>query len=91
MSGNCNNCGGEKRTPSAVPYQVLQDFKEMSTATIKRLWILIVVLSLFLVGSNIAWLYAWSSYDYISEEIIVESEDGGDANYIGNDGTIING
>jgi hypothetical protein len=92
MSKTCNNCG-ETKTPSTVPYQVLKDFKDTSTATIKRLWILIVILVLLIVGSNMAWLYAWNSYDYVSEEIIVEqdAQDGGNANYIGNDGDIING
>jgi hypothetical protein len=34
---------------------------------------------------------AWNSYDYTSEEVIIDSQDGGNANYIGNDGDIING
>lgn len=92
MKKTCNNCG-ETKTPATVPYQVLKDFKDTSTATIKRLWILIIILVLMLVGTNIAWLYAWNSYDYVSEEIIVEqdAQDGGNANYIGNDGDILNG
>ena len=42
-------------------------------------------------ASNIAWLWAWSSYDYVSEEVSVDSQDGGNANYIGHDGDINNG
>jgi hypothetical protein len=61
----------------------------------KRFVAIIVLLILLLVGSNISWLYAWMQYDYTSttEEIIVEQDakDGGNANYIGNDGDIING
>lgn len=92
MSKTCNNCG-ETKTPATVPYQVLKDFKDTSTATIKRSWILIIILVLLIVGCNMAWLYAWNSYDYVSEEIIVEqdAQDGGNANYIGNDGDILNG
>ena len=46
-----------------------------------------------LFASNAVWLYAWYQYDYSSEEIIVEqdAQDGGNANYIGNDGDIVNG
>lgn len=87
----CNNCGTENKIPATVPYQVLKDFKETSTATVKRLWILIVVLAFLLVGANMAWLYAWNSYDYVSEEIVIDSQDDGNANYIGNDGDIVNG
>ena len=57
----------------------------------KRFVALIVLLVLLLVGSNISWLYAWMQYDYTSEEVIIDSQDGGNANYIGNDGDIING
>jgi hypothetical protein len=90
MLKTCNNCG-ETKTPSTVPYQVLKDFKDTSTATIKRLWILIVILVLLIVGSNMAWLYAWNSYDYVSEEIVTVDGKDGIANYIGNDGDIVNG
>ena len=52
--------------------------------------IIIILLILLLVASNIAWLIAWNQYDYYSEEITVDSDDGGNANYIGNDGNIYN-
>ena len=64
MSKICNNCG-ETKTPATVPYQVLKDFKNTSTATIKRLWILIVILVLMLVGTNVAWLIYESQYEVV--------------------------
>jgi hypothetical protein len=53
---------------------------------------LIVAIALMF-ASNACWLWAWCQYDYYSEETIIEQDakDGGNANYIGNDGDIING
>ena len=49
-----------------------------------------IVAVCMLFASNAAWLYCWCQYDYSSDEVIVDAEDG-IANYIGNDGDIVNG
>ena len=63
--------------------------------TIKKLIIALILTILLMFASNGIWLYAWMQYDYSGtyEEIIVEqdAQDGGDTNYIGNDGEIYNG
>ena len=54
--------------------------------------IIIIILIALLAFTNGMWLYAWNQYDYISEEVTVDSGDGGgNANYIGEDGDIHNG
>lgn len=53
--------------------------------------IIIVLLAVLLALTNAIWLYAWNQYDYYSEEVTVDSDDGGNANYIGEDGNIYNG
>ena len=52
---------------------------------------ILVIVLLFV--SNMVWVYEWMSYDYVEvgEDIMIESGDRGNANYIGNDGSIING
>ena len=59
------------------------------------LWknIIITILIFLLVISNGMWLYVWNSYDYYEEVIEIDtgSDNGGDANYIGQDGDIYNG
>ena len=91
MSKTCNNCGTDKK-PSSVPYAVLEDFKETAKANSLKWFIICLVLIVLLVGSNIAWLVYENSFeDVTTEEIIVDSEDNGIANYIGNDGDIYNG
>ena len=54
--------------------------------------IIIILLIVLLVISNAMWLYAWNQYDYVYDDYTeVDSGDGGDINYIGNNGDINNG
>lgn len=54
--------------------------------TIRLQWALIVVLIVLLAGTNIYHIYEWSQFD----TIVVDSQDGGNASYIGNDGDVNN-
>lgn len=56
---------------------------------IKRLAIVLALAVVLLFASNAMWLWAWMQYDYENYEIV--SDDGGNANYIGNDGDVYNG
>lgn len=89
---NCESCKS-KNAPESVPYIVHESSMARMERQIKRGWIALIVAVFLLFASNAAWLYAWMQYDYVSEEIIVEqdAQDGGNANYIGNDGDIVNG
>ena len=66
--------------------EILHELK----ATIKRLWITVVILIVLLFGTNLAWLYYWNLPD---EEYTIrqETSDEGTNNYIGNDGDIMEG
>lgn len=66
--------------------EILHELK----ATIKRLWITVVILIVLLFGTNLAWLYYWNLPD---EEYTIsqESSDDGTNNYIGNDDDIMGG
>lgn len=54
--------------------------------TIRKQWILIVILTVLLAGTNIYHIYQWSQFD----TVVIDSGDGGNAGYIGNDGDINN-
>ena len=56
-------------------------------ASIKRLYIVIIILILLLFGSNMAWLYEWN---LPSEETTISSDNNSNANYINGEGDIIN-
>lgn len=74
-----------------VPYIVFEGTVARFERTIKRLIILITITILLLFASNAIWIYEWCQYDYST--IMVDSEDGGHANYLeaGMNGAINNG
>ena len=82
---NCESCS--KRPPEPVPYVVHESDMARQERTIKRLWILLLVMLVLLVGTNGAWIYYENSFEDIS--ITQENEDGYN-NFIGNDGDITN-
>ena len=87
---NCSNCNNEKTTPEAVPYIVHESAMARAERGAKRLWIVIILLIVLLVGTNGAWLWYESQFETVTTEITQENADGYN-NYIGNDGDIVNG
>lgn len=92
MSKTCNNCGSENMNVN-VPYVVHESAMARSERHNKRLWIVILVLIGALIASNLAWIIYANSYEDVvtTEEIVVDAEGDGVANYIGQDGNIYNG
>lgn len=74
---------------SAVPYIVHEGILVRMERQIKRLWVALIVAIIALVACNLAYLWYLNQYDFVSYEI--SSADGGNANYIGQDGDIYNG
>ena len=64
--------------------EILHELK----ATIKRLWITVVILIVLLFGTNLAWLYYWN---LPCEETTISSDNNSNANYINGEGDITNG
>lgn len=61
--------------------------------TIKRLWILVILLTVLLVGTNCAWLWYESQFQYVettTESYNADASDGGTAIANG-DGVVNNG
>ena len=78
----------DERTISSIDHQY--DMARLERI-IKRLWIVILTLLILFAGTNALWIYEWNQYDY--EDITVDSNDGGNANYLqaGSNGVINNG
>ena len=74
-----------------IPYFVYERTMARFERTIKRLIIVIIVAVVALFATNTAWLCVFNSYDVVTEEVAVDSNDGGNANYIGASGIINNG
>lgn len=77
--------------PENVSYIVHESALAREERNIRRLIIALVVSILLLFISNVAWLYAWLQYDYVSDETVSVDSKLGTANYIGNDGDIYYG
>lgn len=65
-----------------IPYVVLEGITTRMERTIKRLWILCIILIVLLVGSNIVWIVYENQFETISTTTEVNQEtDGGGNNY----------
>ena len=76
-----------------IPYFCHEGDMARAERTIKRLWILCILLIVLLVGANIAWIHYESSFtDEITttQDVTLDSEDGSN-NFIGGDGVITDG
>ena len=83
---NCESCG--KRPPEPVPYVVHESDMARQERTIKRLWILLLVMLVLLVGTNGAWIYyesQWQTVETTSTEIEQDTDGGGNNYVIGGD------
>lgn len=74
-----------------VPYIVYEGEMARQERQTKRLIVMLIIMLVLFFASNMAWLYVWDQYEYVDDDVTVDSQDGGNANYIGNDGDIING
>ena len=93
MSKSCDGCKNKVYTEEekimTVPYVAHQSAAARQERQIRRMWIALIVAIALIFSSNAIWLYAWMQYDYESYE--ATTDNGGDANIIGNDGDIYNG
>ena len=89
---SCNECehNNTERNdlPENVPYIVYEAERARSERLFKRMWIAIIVAVALIFASNAVWLWAWTSYDYVSYEY---SQDGEGTNIIGDDNEVNNG
>ena len=88
MAKTCNNCGIENQNVN-VPYVVHESAMARSERHNKRLWIVILVLIVALIGTNLAWIVYNSQFEVVEESTtITQDNENGYNNYIGNDGDI---
>lgn len=73
-----------------IPYIVYESSEARHERIEKRLIIALVICVVLMVGSNLAWFNFMGQYEYENEVVSVDGHQG-DANYIGNDGDIVNG
>lgn len=72
----------------SIPYVVHEGAMARQERTIRRLWILCIIIFLAFVISNGAWI--WYENQFMDEVTITQENEDGYNNYIGNDGNITN-
>ena len=88
---NCENCKSKScKEPESVPYIVREASMARMERQAKRLWITVLVLIFLLVGTNGAWLWWNNQWETVESWDITQENEGGNNNYIGNDGDITN-
>ena len=75
----------------SVSYIVHEGAMARMERTIKRLWILVVLLAVFLVATNAAWIYYESQFETIETTVTQEVDAGEGGRAVINDGVHING
>jgi len=79
---DCNTCKEKQKHAEPVSYLAFESMKATLERTVRRLWILIIILVVLLFGTNAAWIYYESQWEVY--ETTVEAEqvtDGGGSNY----------
>lgn len=74
-----------------IPYIAFEAEMARHERTIKRLLVALIAVIILLFVSNVAWLWFFNQFDFHTETVMFDTEDGGDNSYIGNDGVINNG
>ena len=87
---SCQNCTGYIVERQSVPLAMVELHSAAQERTIKRLWIVIIILIGLLCVTNFAWLVYESQFEEVTTEVTQENEDGYN-NYIGNNGDIVYG
>ena len=70
---DCDTCN---KAPETVSYIVHEGTMARMERTIKRLWILVILLIVLLVGTNIAWIVYESQFEDVSITATQESDSG---------------
>ena len=74
-----------------IPYIAFEAEMARYERTIKRLLVALVVSIALIFVSNIAWLWFFNQFDIIGDTVQLESNEAGNASYMGGSGVIDNG
>lgn len=76
---------------TTIPYIVHEGTMVRMERQIRRITIALIVAIILMFVSNALWLYAWTQYDYTSTQSVDIDGKQGNANYVENGGSIVNG
>lgn len=70
---------GEEKKEATIPFYAVESMLDRQGLTIKRLWIICILLIVLLVGTNALWIWyesQWEYYEEVEQDIEAEMEDG---------------
>lgn len=73
----------EARMKEQVPYIVHEAAMARLERTIKRLWILCIVMFSAFVISNAIWIYYESQWETVTEQTVTQDNEGGNNSFVG--------
>ena len=73
---DCKSCKSKEQPSETVPYIVHEGMMSRAERTAKRLWITILLLIVLLVGTNGAWIWYQSQFEYCqtTQEVTQEAD-----------------
>lgn len=69
----------DEKHDASIPFYAVESMLDRQGLTIKRLWIICILLIVLLVGTNALWLWyesQWEYYEEVEQDIEAEMEDG---------------
>lgn len=88
----CNGCKGKQEQDEKVSNISFESMKATMERTVKRLWIVILVLIVLFVGTNVFWIWRDSQFETVNETKVtqdVKAENG--SAYLSGTGDVIYG
>lgn len=70
---DCNTC--KNKIPDPVSYIAFESMKATLERTIRRLWILSIILIVLLFGTNAAWIYYESQWEIVESTEVTQDVD----------------
>lgn len=89
---DCKSCKEHNNPKEPIPYLAYESTMVRMERTIKRLWILLIIIVTMLVATNGAWLVYESQYaDVVTETYTATTESGGNAIANGDGEVVVSG
>lgn len=83
---DCATCKEKEKQVEPIPFIAFESVKASMERTIKRLWIVIIILIVLLCGSNVAWIaYEGQFEDVVVTQEVEQEADNGTNTFIGGD------
>lgn len=88
---DCNTCKEKSKQAEPIPYIAFESMKSTMERTTKRLWILLIILVVLLVGSNVAWIIYEAQFVTEETEVMQEVDTGEGSAYVAGIGSVYYG